>query len=303
MFIYHVAVFRPHIIHINSAFNKNALIRDIPFSLFSFLFRKKLIFKLHGSSYELINTQSMFLLCLIRLFFLGANKVGVLSEIEKDEFIKKFGYPQKMVVVKNIILPIKPNNIKEFNSFRKEPFKTYGLFVSRIIKGKGLDDIIRALPLIMKTYPGFILVVAGDGPEKNWCTNLAIELNVNDSIIWLGFVQNDHLPKVFVSSDFFIFSSHMPEGMPMSLMEALKSGIPIITTRVRFAVNYLVENKNCLFIDAGDINDIADKINKLIANKDLQMKMKTVNPEIVSFFDKEIVGKEFINIYKEMLNN
>jgi glycosyltransferase involved in cell wall biosynthesis len=95
----------------------------------------------------------------------------------------------------------------------------------------------------------------------------------------------------------------MPEGMPMSLMEALKSGIPIITTRVRFAVNYLVENKNCLFIDAGDINDIADKINKLIANKDLQMKMKTVNPEIVSFFDKEIVGKEFINIYKEMLNN
>jgi glycosyltransferase involved in cell wall biosynthesis len=301
LFIYYLVVFRPDIIHINTAFDKKSLIRDIPFSLFSFLFRKKLIFKLHGSSYDLINTQRIFFQYMISLFFLGANRVGVLSEIERNEFINKFGNINKMVVVKNIVLHIKPNDIKEYNLFKREPFKIYGLFISRIIKGKGLDDTIRALPLILKTYPGFVLVVAGDGPDKFRCTNLAKELNVNESIIWLGFIQNEVLPNVFISSDIFIFPSHLPEGMPMSLIEALRSGIPIITTRVRFALNYLKENVNCTFFQAGDVNDIACKVHKLIINKDLQMKMKTFNPGLVEKFSQKIVGKEFEGIYKQML--
>jgi glycosyltransferase involved in cell wall biosynthesis len=304
LFIYNIAVFRPHIIHINTAFDKKSLLRDIPFSLFSFLFRQKLIFKIHGSSYDLINTHSKFFLCLIRLFFLGAKRVGVLSEIEKNEFIKKFGHLKKMVVVKNMVLPNQTTDIDitEFNYFTKEPFNTYGLFVSRIIKGKGLDDVIRALPLVLKVNPHFNLLVAGDGPEKKSYLELAIELNVNESIIWLGIIPNNLLSNIYASSEIFIFPSHFPEGMPMVLMDALKSGIPIITSRVRFAVNYLEENKNCLFIDPGNIRDIAYKINGLIINKELQGKMKKFNPEIIKVFDKEIVGEEFINIYQDMLN-
>ncbi len=301
LFVYHVTVFRPHIIHINTAFDPKSLVRDIPFSLFVFLIRKKLIFKLHGSSYELINTENRFILFLIRLFFLGATRVGVLSGIERDEFVKKFGNAQKIVVVKNIVRPNRPDDITDHLYFKRESSKTYGLFISRIIAGKGLDDIIRALPQVLKTNPGFTMVVAGDGPEKIPLMNLASELKVNDSIIWLGIVKNDHLCQLFVTSDVFIFPSHMPEGMPMSLVEALRSGIPIITTRVRFAVNYLVENKNCLFIETGNINDINEKIGRLLTDKDLQMNMKTMNPKMIDNFSEEIVGSEFEAIYSQML--
>jgi glycosyltransferase involved in cell wall biosynthesis len=303
LFIYHVIAFRPHIIHINSAFVKRSLIRDVPYSLFAFLFRKNLIFKLHGSSYDLINTQSKFYLTLTRLFFLGAKKVGVLSEIERKEFISKFGNADKLVVVKNIVatMPLKTNG--EFSYFEKDPSKIYALFVSRIVKGKGLNDVIQALPSILKTHRSFMLVVAGDGPEKDVCVNIAKDLNVNNSIIWLGFVPNEYLPKLIFRSDIYIFLSHLPEGMPMSLVEALKFGIPIITTRVRFAVNYMDENKNCLFIDAGNINDIVDKINELIVNTDLQMRMKNINPKIVEKFSQDIVGKEFEMIYQEMIED
>jgi glycosyltransferase involved in cell wall biosynthesis len=241
-------------------------------------------------------------LFLIRFFFLGAKRVGVLSEIEKNEFIKKFGYPKKMIVVKNIVLPNKPTDNKEFNLFSRDPLKIYCLYVSRIIKGKGLDDLIRSLPLVLKTNPHFKLVVVGDGPERIPCSELANELKMKDSIIWLGTIPNDLLLTIYNFSDIFIFPSHFPEGMPMALVEALRSGIPIITTRVRFAVYYLVENKNCLFIEAGDINDITNKIKKLLANKDLQMKMKAINPIIVEEFSQEIVGKEFEIIYEQMLN-
>ncbi|HEX7494644.1 MAG TPA: glycosyltransferase, partial [Bacteroidales bacterium] len=93
-----------------------------------------------------------------------------------------------------------------------------------------------------------------------------------------------------------------PEGMPMSLVEALRSGIPIITTRVRFAVNYLVENKNCLFIETGNIIDINEKISRILVDKDLQMNMKAINPKMVDNFSEEIVGNEFEDIYRQMLN-
>lgn len=301
LFVYQVSFFRPHIIHINTAFDKKSLIRDIPFSLFSFVFRKKLIFKIHGSSYELVKTDNKIYLFLIKLFFLGAKKVGVLSDIEKTEFITKFGNAKKLEVVKNIINEPKLENIDNVVFFTKDPKKIYGLFISRIIKGKGLEDIIHALPFILNEIPGFSLVVAGTGPEKDICMDLARELNVNDSIIWLGFVQNNHIPSLFSYSDIYLFLSHLPEGMPMSLVEGLSCRIPIISTRNRFAVNYLQNNKNCLFVESGNINDIYGKIINLLDNKDLQTKMKTTNPEIVKRFRPEIVGNEFDRIYKQLL--
>jgi glycosyltransferase involved in cell wall biosynthesis len=302
LFVYQVIIFRPHIIHINTAFDTKSLIRDVPFSLFAFLFRKKLIFKLHGSSYDLIKTENKLMQFLIKLFFLGATRVGVLSDIERNEFIKIFGHHHKIIVVKNIVLPNKTRDINGHTYFKREIGRTYGLFISRIIKGKGLDDLILSIPQILKTNPGFTLVIAGDGPEKINCTNLAHEINVDKSIIWLGIVHNEHLPQLFSSSDIFIFSSHLPEGMPMSLVEAMRSGIPIITTKVRFAVNYLVEKENCLFVEAGHLNEINDAIVKLLLDKDLQMKMKASNPKMVDSFSQEIVGNEFDQIYRQMLN-
>jgi glycosyltransferase involved in cell wall biosynthesis len=302
LFMYLVIVFRPHIIHINSAFVKRSLIRDIPYSLFAFVFRKNLIFKLHGSSYDLINTQNKVYLFLIRLFFLGVKRVGVLSEIERKEFIARFNNAQKLVVVKNIVnTDAKVNG--QTGYFERDHTRMYGLFVSRIVEGKGLDDAIRALPSILKTHHNFVLVVAGDGPQKDLCIKLANDLNVNHCIIWLGFVPNEHLPRLISLSDIYIFLSHLPEGMPMSLVEALKYGIPIVTTKVRFAVNYMIENKNCLFIETGNIKDIVEKINQLIDNKELQSRMLIENPKIVEKFSQTIVGKEFEMIYHQMMTS
>lgn len=300
VFVYEVVIFRPHIIHINTAFVKNALLRDTPYALFCFIFKKNLIFKLHGSKYELINSRNKLYLLLINLFFYGAKRVGVLSEIEKTEFVSKFGNRSKLVVIKNIVLPKSLDNNQNADLFEKNPSKVYGLFVSRIIEGKGLNDLIKALPSILKNEPNFILIIAGDGSGKSECIKLAESLNVNKTIIWLGFVPNHELFKLITSADIFIFPSRFPEGMPMSLVEALQAGIPIITTRVRFAVNYMVEYENCIFIEAGSTVDMVEKLTELIRNKPLQLKMSNANPRLVEKFSQSIVGKEFENIYDEM---
>lgn len=299
-FIQLVITFSPDIIQLNSAFDKNSLMRDFVFSIVCKILRKNLFFKIHGSHYDLLMTQDKKLLFLIKLYFVGAQKVGVLSEVEKQEFISQFNNPKKMVVVKNIVLPLNELNSPAF--WKKDNSKIYCLFVGRIVEKKGLDDLINALPQILKTIPNFVLVVTGDGTLKSSLQNLAKELKISNSIIWLGYVENKFIVNLFKDSELFIFPTHFPEGMPMVLVEALRSGIPIITTKVRFAESYLKENVNCLFIDKGNHKDISLKVKKILNDSELRKKMKLNNPDFINEFSQDVVGEEFVNIYKEMLN-
>ena len=303
-FIYQNIVFRPHIIHINTAFDSKSIIRDTPFAMFAWLLGKKLIFKLHGSSYELINTHNKLLIRLIKIFFRGARKVGVLSHIERAEFETKFGFGNKIIVVKNIVKPVEVGAVLQTDlPFSKDPERIYALFISRLIKGKGLDDIIKAMPDILRNHGEFILLVAGDGPDKQNCMRLAQDLGVHDSIRWMGYVDNSQLPNILKNSHLFLFLSHLPEGMPMALVEALQSGIPIITTPVRFAVNYLENDIHCCFVETGNKDELVTAVNRILTYKNLRMQMKKNNPKMVEKFRQEAVGGEFDQIYRSMLGN
>lgn len=298
-FVYWVIRFRPQVIHINTAFDKNSVLRDVPFSVFCFVFRIPLLFKVHGSHAQLLEHPHAAWRLLIRLFLGGASRVGLLSEVEREEFIRQFGREEKMIVVKNIVLPL-PERVTHF-SLGKESNGYYGLFVSRIIEGKGLDDLIDALPTIVGEFPEFRLLIAGDGPAKVTYEERAQRAGVKNKLIWLGLVPNKELPALLKEADLFFFLSHFPEGMPMALVEAMRSGIPVITTPVRFARNYLKEGANALFTPVGDPAVLAAVTRKMITDSDLRNTIRANNPLLVKTFCKEIVGGEFDGHYQAML--
>ena len=300
-FIRLIIVFKPNIIHLNSAFDKTSILRDVPFSVVSKLSRTPLLFKIHGSHNELLYTKNPILLFLIRLYFWGASKVGVLSEVEKKEFCHQFGNLSKLLVVKNIVQF--PDSEKSINNISQERKKYDALFVSRIEKGKGLEDILQAIPFIIKENPAFILGVAGSGSLLEEYKNIAEVLNIQSHVKWLGHIQNQQLNSVFSESKVFIFPSHYPEGMPMSMVEALIYGMPIITTKTRFAMSYLKEKENVLFIDKHRPAQIPDKIFLLANNPSLCAQMKVNNYSFIQNFSQEIVGLEFSKIYSEILLN
>lgn len=299
-FVWLTLRFRPHIIHINTAFDKNSLLRDVPFSVYCRIFRFPLLFKLHGSHPVLLQDPGNPWNFLIRLFFSGASRVGLLSGIEREEFIRQFGRPEKMVVVKNIVLPV--SDLPLSIPIVKDPSCLYGVFVSRIVAGKGLEDILAALPAIRKRLPGFRLWVAGDGPEMNRYQEEARRQGVEEMVIWLGLVPNKELPALLREADLFLFPSHYPEGMPMALVEALRSGIPVITTPVRFARNYLREEEHVLFVPVGDSSELAAATLRICGDAGLRDQFRKNNPLLVGQFASEIVGNEFHQIYLDVLN-
>lgn len=296
-FIRLLIVFRPEIIHLNSAFDKRSILRDFPFAVICKLFSTPVLFKIHGSHYNLLFTKSPFFKTLIKIFFWGSSKVGVLSEFEREEFIQQFENPSKLIVVKNIV-HFNCESIK-INSCDK---RFDALFVSRIEIGKGLEDLLLSMPNIIKYLPDFILGIAGSGGNMKNCMKLADDLKIQPNVKWLGYLQNENLRQVFNQSKIFVFTSHFPEGMPMSMIEAQCNGIPVITTRNRFARSYLKEDENVIFVDQENPDELSKKIIHLLDNKEKQVTMVKNNFKFLSNFTQDNVGKEFANIYKQMKN-
>lgn len=300
-FIKLIVVFKPDVIHLNSAFDKRSIFRDVPFSVVSKLFFKPVLFKIHGSHYDLLFTSKPVFKILIRIFFWGSSKIGVLSELERKEFIVQFGNSSKLIVVKNIIPRI---NFESFrDNFQNNSIKKFdALFVSRIEQGKGLEDLILSVPKILKSLPNFLLGIAGSGNNMKTCMKLADDLNIQQNINWLDHIQNENLVQVFNQSRIFVFTSHFPEGMPMAMIEAMLNRIPIITTKTRFAISYLKEPDNVVFAEKNNPLELSKKIIWLINNKEAQNKMKINNFKFLSAFTTEKVGEEFSYIYRQMIN-
>jgi glycosyltransferase involved in cell wall biosynthesis len=294
-FLWHLAIFKPHVIHINTAFGSYSLLRDAPFALTAWLFRLKLLFKMHGSLDEIVHSPSPTIRSLSWVFFKGASIVGVLSETERREFQSRYG--NKVRLVKNIISSSITNRD---NQYAFPPDCIYGLFVSRIDPRKGLSDLIAALPSIVSEVPSFRIIVAGDGPSMEECRQAAEKNGSHQYIYWLGWVDADSLGELFSIAHVFIFPTNYPEGMPIALLSAMQAGLPIVTTKCRFVNDFLVEGKNYVAINKGDPADMHRQVVRLLNDPELQNRMRVENPLFVNGYGIETVGEEFVRLYNEL---
>jgi len=107
------------------------------------------------------------------------------------------------------------------------------LFVSRLVKRKGADVLIRAIAALR----GAVLIVGGDGPERSGLVKLAKELKITDRVIFTGMVPDERLPEYYAAADVFCMpcSDRLggldTEGFGVVYLEAQASGIPCVAGR------------------------------------------------------------------------
>jgi len=103
--------------------------------------------------------------------------------------------------------------------------------MSRLHPKKGVDILLKAWSIYVDNHQGSTLKIAGTGKDDyiRHLRNLVTELNINDSVFFLGMLRNECREDAFKSSDIFVLPSHT-ENFGMAILEALTYGLPVITT-------------------------------------------------------------------------
>lgn len=187
----------------------------------------------------------------------------------------------------------------------KEIFKEkLGLKKTDIICISMGDLILRknykiAIKAIYKTNNKNIhYLICGKGPEEENLKKLCKRLNVEEQVHFLGFRSD--VKELLQMSDIFLFTT-LQEGMPRSMMEAMASGLPCVSSKIRGNVDLIENGKGGFLEKPNDSEGFAKKISLLANDSELRKKMKDYNLERIKNFDIKIVEKELGKIYKEVL--
>lgn len=165
-----------------------------------------------------------------------------------------------------------------------------------------LDDnknhitVIKALATLGRK--DFKYVVCGVGPNKDMLLAEAEHMGLKENVILAGYRSD--IPDVLNAADIFVFPS-FHEGMPVSALEAMACGLPIICSEIRGNVDIIREGDNGYLFQPSDVETLARKLGYLLDDAEKRKVMGLKNKENVKDFSLESVTEELKRIYKSVL--
>lgn len=168
-------------------------------------------------------------------------------------------------------------------------------YASRIIKEKGILNLIEAFNIVNEKYKNIKLVVAGDGPLLNEVTHSNKD---NKNIIFTGKLTHDEMMSLYNGTDIFVHPSMYPEGLPTSILEAGLMKCAIVATNRGGTIEVIDNNINGLIVEE-NVQDLVKKLEKLLDNKDIMEEYKEeIHNKIINQFSWSNTAKTIINSIK-----
>lgn len=152
------------------------------------------------------------------------------------------------------------------------------LFVGRLGSVKGVVDALRAVPTIRARFPETRFIFAGDAvteADRREIEGARAEIGPK-GIEFPGAVSGQRKHELFAQADIFILPSYV-ENQPISVLEAMAAGLPLVVCPVGSMPEFLVEGRNALFVRPGHPEELAASIVELAARPDLRHAMGEEN--------------------------
>ena len=150
--------------------------------------------------------------------------------------------------------------------------------VGRLIPKKGFADLIRACGLLAERGKSFQCEIIGDGPLQNELGAQIKELNLQDRVALPGAKPQREVRQRLAAANIFVLPSVVdPEGgmdnLPTVIMEAMATGLPVISTAIGGIPEMVVENETGFLVQPGDVVALGDAIETSISNLSLAQKL------------------------------
>lgn len=166
------------------------------------------------------------------------------------------------------------------------------LTIGEMIKRKNHETALRALAQLKND--NYIFLICGRGVLENHLKSIAVDLGIDDKVRFLGF-RND-ISEICIASDIFVFPSYQ-EGLPVSVMEAMSAGLPVIGSRIRGNTDLIKDGNGGFLHETEDYVSIAKSIDKVIEDESLRAKMSVSNKNEVKKYDKKVIKDRMRDLY------
>lgn len=177
-------------------------------------------------------------------------------------------------------------------NYRKDDFLLF--YAAEFNANKNQALLIRTMAKLKKVIPNIKLFLAGTGPLISQCQQLAKNLNISDSIDFLGLREdvNEILPMCDVA-----VASSLREGLPVNVMEAMAVGLPLVVTDSRGHRDLVEDGENGYIVRIGDAQGFAEAIERLYNSAETRQKFGQKSLEYVKLYSLEKVREDMKEVY------
>lgn len=234
-----------------------------------------------------------FILLLLKLI-LNHNKATVIIQNSDD-------YKDCSKILSKTHLQLIPGSGVDTKHFKPNPNKITSpiifVLVARMLWSKGVGEYVSAATQIKKTYPDtrFLLVGNPDPENPESIPSTTLQNWHNSKIIeWLGY--QDDIKNIYANSHIAVLPSYR-EGMPKSLLEAMASGLPIITTNTRGCRDLF--HNNGYLVPVKNVHILTKAMENIIKDISNLTNFSTLSRESAeNIYNIKIINAQFLNIYK-----
>ena len=173
-----------------------------------------------------------------------------------------------------------------------------GIIVARVDTLKGHDTLLRALAALPEGAPRITLLIAGDGAERSAMERLAADLHIAKSVRFLGFRSD--VADLLAAADFFVLPSRL-EGLPLSVLEAMAHGLPVIATPVGGTPEVIPDPRYGILTPVDDVPALVAALAQVASDPALRRELgEAGRRRVAEAFSFEAMTDRYEELYRRL---
>jgi glycosyltransferase involved in cell wall biosynthesis len=272
-------------------------LRDALLSFVVRLSRARQLVFFHGWSHHIESTQnSRAWRALFRNTLCRADQIIVLARDFADELVPLGATRENITVMQTLF----DGRIFDGLSRRDDDWINI-LFMSRIVRKKGVFELIEAMEELCQQQPQVRLVVAGDGPARAEAEALVNKLELSDRVSFPGYIQGEEKAQALLNADIFALPTSYREGCPLALLEAMAAGLPVLITGNGGIVEVVEDGVHGVVMENVSTATVLQGLKDLLADEELLRQMAKTNYEQAwARYEASAVAGRLEDIYERM---
>jgi glycosyltransferase involved in cell wall biosynthesis len=174
------------------------------------------------------------------------------------------------------------------------------IFIGRLVKSKGLDELISAFFLVKKVvYDAELHVVGRGSPDEiSYVTKLIAEHDLQESVFIHANASNEEKTRLLSSSKLCLMPSVWKESFGLVILEAFASGVPVVAFKIG-ALPEIIQDDRTL-AEWRNVNELAEKTIRILTDEDLRQEMIRNNTSKLHLFDKKEIIGQWVALFKSL---